>query len=422
MPTLGSRSIQKHATTADLRRENLGRVLRTVHHHGPMTRAAITDRLGLARGTVGVLLDTLSRGGLLIERSPEPASTRGRPSPVFDTVPTRATVLAVDLAVEGIRLAVVGLGGRVLNRQEWPHDPHASADKTVTALVEQLTLAARRRVRAGAIFQAVGVACWGIVRGRDGFVYAAPNLGWRDVALGAMLTEGLAAGAHGQVRHVAIANDADLGAVAEYRRGAGAGANRLLYVHSDVGVGGGIVHDGMVVGASGGYAGEIGHMTVNPSGIRCRCGAIGCWETEVDQQALLRAAGIEDALEPEMTAHAVREVFDRALAGEGRAAEAVRRVSTALGIGLANLVHILGSDRIVLGGYLADLFEVSPVPARRVLQERGFSPDARDVPIMPAACRADASFLGAAEYALEPLLSDPLSYLRQAPPSHANRR
>jgi predicted NBD/HSP70 family sugar kinase len=412
MPSTGSRPGQKQATTADLRRDNLGRVLRIVHQHGQMTRAAITDRLGLARGTVGVLLDTLVRGGLLVERAPEPASTRGRPSPVFDTVPTRATVLAVDLAVEGVRLAVVGLGGRVLSRQEWPHDPHASADKAVAALVERLALAARRRARAGAVFQAVGVACWGIVRGRDGFVYAAPNLGWRDVALGAMLSEGLAAGAHRQVQHVAVANDADLGAVAEYRRGAGAGAHRLLYVHSDFGVGGGIVHDGTVVGADGGYAGEIGHMTVNPRGIRCRCGAIGCWETEVDERALLRAAGVDDTLEPETAIQAVREVLDHALAGDPTAAEAVRRVSAALGAGLANLVHILGPDRIVLGGYLADLFEVSPVPTRRVLQERGFSPDARDVPIVPAACRADASFLGAAEYALEPLLSDPVSYLR----------
>ncbi|MFD0744693.1 ROK family protein [Phytohabitans flavus] len=355
----------------------------------------------------------LVRGGLLVERSPELPGTRGRPSPVFDTVPTGATVLAVDLAVEGFRLAVVGLGGRVLSRHEWPWDPAASTEQSVATLVERLRGAARRRTAAP--YQAVGVACWGIVRGRDGFVHLAPNLGWRDVALGALLSDGLGAGragAGGLVQHVVVANDADLGAVAEYRRGAGAGARRLLYVHSDVGVGGGIVHEGTVLGASGGYAGEIGHMTVDPRGVRCRCGAVGCWETEVDERALLRAAGVPDPPEPASLAGAVAGVLEDARAGRPAAVEAVRIVSTALGTGLASLVHILGPDRIVLGGYLADLYALSPVPTRRVLQERGFSAEARDVPILPASRRADASFLGAAEYALEPLLSDPAAVLR----------
>ncbi|BCB91948.1 sugar kinase [Phytohabitans suffuscus] len=397
-------------TTADLRRDNLGRVLRLVHEDGAMTRAAITERLGLARGTVGVLLDMLVRGGLLVERSPELPGTRGRPSPVFDTVPTGATVLAVDLAVEGFRLAVVGLGGRVLSRHEWPWDPAASTEQSVATLVQRLRAAARRRTAVP--YQAVGVACWGIVRGSDGFVHLAPNLGWRDVALGALLAEGLGAGPGGLVQHVVVANDADLGAVAEYRRGAGEGARRLLYVHSDVGVGGGIVHEGTVLGASGGYAGEIGHMTVDPRGVRCRCGAVGCWETEVDERALLRAAGVADPADPAAVARAVAAVLEDARAGRPAAAEAVRKVATALGAGLANLVHILGPDRIVLGGYLADLHALSPVPTRRVLQERGFSAEARDVPILPASRRADASFLGAAEYALEPLLSDPAAAQR----------
>ncbi|GAA0989996.1 ROK family transcriptional regulator [Acrocarpospora macrocephala] len=386
-------------------------MLRLVHQEGPTTRASITERLGLARNTVGVLLDALVTAGLLAERSPALAGTRGRPSPIIDTVPARAGVLAVDLAVDAVRLAVVGLGGRVLSRKEWAHDPEGSAEAGVATLVEVLRDLARRRRRAGAAFQAVGVACWGIVRGYDGFVYNAPNIGWRDVALGAALADGLSARAGGRplVQAISVANDADLGAIAEFRRGAGAGARRLLYVHSNVGVGGGIIDQGHLLAAAGGYVGEIGHMTVNPQGIRCHCGATGCWETEVDERALLRAAGVGAELEGKAAKDAVARVLADAAARERTASAAVRRIAASLGAGLASLVHILGPDRIVLGGYLADLLALAPSTIRGPLRERGFSPEARDIVIRPAACGEDAAILGAAEHAFETLFADPLA-------------
>ncbi|PZS35843.1 MAG: sugar kinase [Pseudonocardiales bacterium] len=401
-------------TTADLRRANLGRMLRVVHQNGPITRAAITENLGLARNTVGVLLESLVGAGLLVERSPVVGGTRGRPSPIIDNVPARATVLAVDLAVDAVRLAVVGLGGHILSRHEWPHEPDGVTEIEVAVLVDRLRDAARRRRRAGAAFQAVCVACWGIVRRYDGFVYSAPNLGWRDVALGAALKAGLShlpGGGRPLLQASSVANDADLGAVAEFRRGAGVGARRLLYVHSNIGVGGGIVDEGRLFAADGGYAGEIGHMVVDPKGIRCRCGAVGCWETEVDERALLRAAGFPAHLQGKPAADAVARVLADAAARDRAASAAVRRVATSLGGGLASLVHVLGPDRIVLGGYLADLVELAPSVIRQPLRDRGFSPEARDVELRASVCRSDAAIFGAAEQGFEALFANPLEVL-----------
>ena len=413
----GSRPPQRShvatSTTADLRRINLGRVLREIHLRGPVNRATLTEHLGLARGTVGVVLESLNGAGLVTERLPDRVATRGRPSPVLDVVSGRAVVLAVDLAVDAIRLSVVGLGGRILARQEWPHQHHGP-EAAAKDLVGRLRSVARRHRRAGAAYQAVSVACWGIVRSPDGFINIAPNLGWNQVPLGQMLTAALAASRSGTrplIQHVAIGNDADLGAMAEYLRGAGAGSKRLLYVHSDIGVGGGIVDAGHLLGADGGYTGEIGHMTVNPAGRRCRCGAVGCWETEVDERALLRAAGMSEPGDDSTVASVARRILDDARGGDQTASVAVAEVATALGSGLASLVHVLGPDRIVVGGYLADLVELCPDPVRMVLRERGFSPEARDMAVVPGECRDDAALLGAAEYALEPLLRDPLGEL-----------
>lgn len=210
------------------------------------------------------------------------------------------------------------------------------------------------------------------------------------------------------VQHVSVTNDADAGALAAYLRGDGRGARRLLYLHSDIGVGAGLVWGGALLSATGGYSGEVGHMTMNPAGIRCDCGAIGCWQTEVDQRALLRATGTapRDDLGPQ-----VRAVLADARRGDPRAFAAVEQVSDSLGAGLANLVQILGPDRIVLDEYLSELVAVAPLPVRLSLQRRGFSPEARDIDVVPSGLGAEAVVLGAQELALEPLLADPTAHL-----------
>ena len=91
---------------------------------------------------------------------------------------------------------------------------------------------------------------------------------------------------------VFISNDADLGAIAEFARGVGARSRNLIYISGEVGIGGGIIIDGRVMSGAGGYGGEVGHMVVNPHGVLCRCGATGCWETEIGRDAVVRAAGL----------------------------------------------------------------------------------------------------------------------------------
>ena len=106
---------------------------------------------------------------------------------------------------------------------------------------------------------------------------------------------------------VLIANEADLGALAEYTWGAGVGADHLVYVSSEVGVGGGLVIDGRPLVGAAGCAGEVGHFQVNPLGERCRCGAIGCWETEIGGPAILRRSGRCGEELPAGSGHAIAQ-------------------------------------------------------------------------------------------------------------------
>ena len=107
----------------------------------------------------------------------------------------------------------------------------------------------------------VGVAVVGITRAADGFVHFAPNLGWRDVPLGELLEARLGLGVP-----VSVGNEADLGALGEHRRGADAGVANMLFVSGEVGIGLGVILAGEAVSGAAGYAGEAGHMLVNPAG------------------------------------------------------------------------------------------------------------------------------------------------------------
>ena len=242
----------------------------------------------------------------------------------------------------------------------------------------------------------------GVVRRSDGFVSMAPNLGWRDVPLGSWLARALDVPVP-----IAVANDADLGVLVEHRRGAAIGADNVLFISGEYGVGGGVIVDGLPLTGVAGYAGEVGHMPINPNGTACRCGSIGCWETEVGEAALLRLAG-----RPTGGGGAeVDAVLREADAGSPAALSALDHVGRWLGIGLAGLINIFDPELIVLGGtfgrihpFIADVLEAE-------LDRRALAGPRRLVRIVPAILGADAPLLGAAELAFEPLLADPAAWL-----------
>ena len=245
----------------------------------------------------------------------------------------------------------------------------------------------------------IGVAVVGLVRRDDGLVRLAPNLGWTDVPLADLVAARMGLGVP-----VAVGNEADLGGMAEHLRGAAAGARDVLYVSGEVGIGGGLIVDGRPLEGHRGYAGEIGHLAVNPDGRRCGCGATGCWETEVGEAARGRRAGIGDAGAGEA---AVAHVLEAADAGDPTARQAIAEVGRWTGIGLASLVNVLNPEVVVLGGLLARLHPHIADVVDDELRRRATTALREGLTVRPARFGADAPLLGAAELALEPCLADP---------------
>jgi predicted NBD/HSP70 family sugar kinase len=394
-----------------VRRANLGAIVRELHLRGPRSRSELGILTGLTRSAIRGLIGELVDAGLVDEVPSASTGMPGRPSPLVRPDPNGAVVLGVEVNVDSLAAARVGLGGAMheLVRVDRPRT-QLSVEATVDDLA---TLAGplADRLRHDPAFVGVGVGVAGIVRRSDGRVRHAPNLGWREVDIARRLADALDLSAP-----IAVGNEADLGGLAEHRRGSAARADTMLYITGEVGVGGNVVIDGQTLEGAAGYAGEVGHMPVNPAGSVCGCGATGCWETEIGERALLIRAGRD----PEGGRAAVDAVIADAWAGDERARAATDHVGTWLGIGLAGLVNIFNPTVIVLGG----LFErLHPFVARHVDRElatRSLAASRDNVTVLGASLGIDAPVIGAAELAFAPILADPATRLRLRAPEAAS--
>mgnify|MGYP006102417251 FL=1 len=392
-------------TPDEVKRHNLARVLRYLHEDGELSRSDLVLLTGLNRSTIGALVSDLAEVGLVEEVSGVGGS-RGRPSLVVRMNSTHNFVLAFDLGVDRIVAAAVGLGGEVLatihrSREDGPY-PVKKAIATILESTDELFAS----LPTGAVLVGVGIAIPGVVETELGFIRKAPNLGWIDVPFGQLMTDSLHAHI-GVCPTVVLGNDANLGAVAEYVRGAATATSSVVYLTGDVGVGGGVVLGGQVLAGGSGFAGELGHMVVNPTGQPCNCGSRGCWETEVGRDAVLSAVGFlpgqgsfSDLVADSPADHTE---IKRALAGVGEW----------VGVGLVNLMNSIDPDYIVLGGHFAEIYPyISEVVDTRIDQSR---PNAHTrAYISLPSLLLNSPLAGAAEAAFGPLLSDPLHEMDQA--------
>jgi predicted NBD/HSP70 family sugar kinase len=385
-----------------VRRANLSAIVRELHLRGPLSRSELVARTGLTRSAIRALIGELVAGELVVEEPAVRLGTPGRPSPVVRLVAENVVVLALEIAVDSLAVAIVGAGGVVHEhlRVDRPRG-HSTLDDIVADLLELVrTVRARRPPDEVPVRVAVAVA--GIVSRGGGLVRFAPNLGWVDMPLGDRLAEALALPVQ-----IDVANESDLGALAEFRRGAARGADDVLYTHAEVGVGGGIIVDGRPLDGVGGYGGEIGHMPVNPAGRACRCGSTGCWETEVGEGALLARAGYP----LDGGRAAVDAVLADAAAGRPQALAAIEETGFWLGLGLAGLVNILNPRRVVLGGLFARIHPFVGDIVERGLDRFALVAPRQLVSVVPSTLGVDAPLIGAAEMAFEPLLADPAAWL-----------
>jgi glucokinase len=307
--------------------------------------------------------------------------------------------VGVDVGGTKVNALLVDADGAVRAREVRP----TPADD-VAATLEALVGAALAVRTDDAVVVGVGAA--GLVERDTGRLLFAPNLAWREVDLVSLV--GAASGLP-----VRVDNDCTVAAYGEWRVGAARGVRDMLYVGVGTGIGGGLVLDGRLYHGAHGFAGEIGHIVVQPDGVVCGCGNRGCWETVASGQAIERdgraavgrhahsaiaerSGGVVEAVTGTMVSEAAAD-------GDPTARGILAEVGMRLGEGIAGLVNVLDPSLVVVGGGVAVAGEHLLGPARHAYAATVEARDARpDVPIVPAALGPDGAAVGAALLALAP--------------------
>ncbi len=332
-----------------IRRVNLGLVLRSLRDRGPRSRANLAAELGITRSTVSSLVSDLADRGL-VRIGNFQRGAMGRPGLDVELDGRSVCGLGAEVNVNHVATLALDLSGRVVAEHKLALAANELPAETVVDRLSRLvrdTVSELESQGVASVGVTVGIA--GLVDRADAGLTRAPNLQWRDVPVGAMVRAQL-----GDLR-VAVDNEANLAALAEATPG-DPDRQDIVVIFGEVGVGGGIVAGGRLLRGQQGYAGEFGHMVVEPGGRVCGCGRRGCWEAVCGLRALLQLA--TDAGDPVRDPSValeerLAEINRRADAGDPRTLAALGEVGTWVGTGAAILTNVLNPAAIVLSGYFA---------------------------------------------------------------------
>lgn len=393
------------ARQSSLRTSNLALLAsRVFSSPEPVSRADIAAETGMTRSTASRLADELVAIGLVRELDPVASSGPGRPA--VPLLPARGTFVALGLEVNVSRMAVraVDLAGQVLAERIVVDDFSSSdAPAVLGRLADLLEPIASIGAVGSARLVGAALALPGLVR--DNTLLRAPNLGWSDIRPAEVLAPVLDRLGAGLV----VENEADLAALttARVRPGAPGEHRDFIYLSGENGVGAGIVRNSEVWLGANGFAGEIGHIQVDPKGPECGCGNRGCLERFAGRRAILNAAGLPRGAGSE---ELLKACEDDASPHHERARRAVDAAADALGIALGTAINILDIPAVVLGGHLAPLTGLLAPPLQKILNRRVLASRWSAPQILPAPDDETPGATGGAWSLLEGVIADPAAW------------
>jgi glucokinase len=214
---------------------------------------------------------------------------------------------------------------------------------------------------------------------------------------------------HGQLMRatglrVELENDANAAAYGEYKAGAGLGARNMFYMMIGNGIGGAIILDGKLWTGASGFAGEVGHITIDTEGLECVCGNTGCLETLASAPSIVRRA--RERLHRDSTSSLSRLALNKSFTAEDVAHQAnegddfalmmIERTGKYIGTGVATVINLLNIERIVLGGGVMDAGSLILNPIIQEAKQRAFQPCFDATEIVAAKLGLDGAPIGAA--------------------------
>lgn len=340
------------ASPDSMRRHNRGLILRHVFRTGPMSRTRLAAATGLTAAAISRITRELIDEGLLSEGAP--LVQEGRPGRRFidlELARDGAYVLGLGIGAYEQWLMLCGLDGHPIERLKLDIMGVGKAERAVDLAIRE----ARRLIsRTGVDPQRVagfGAAVAGVTDTASGTIVRSPNIGWKDVPLGARLAAALRLPVRVESLHHALN-------LAEAEIGQTRGHRDVLLINAVLGIGASILSGGRLIKGRTAAAGQLGHMAVAGSSEVCTCGRVGCLDTVASGHAVLtelglverRVSPVEHGVE---NARLLEQAMAQANAGQRKPIAAFRAAGTRLGEAIAAVVAMVDPDAIVLAGPLS---------------------------------------------------------------------
>ena len=326
-----------------VKKGNKSIVLDTIIKKAPISRATIATQTGLNKGTVSSLVSDLIDDHLIYESGPGESSGGRRPVMLLFNE-TAGYSIGIDIGVNYLLGVLTDLSGNIFQEKTVTFN-NLSYQEIEHKLFETIDYLSASAPESSYDIIGIGVGVPGTVN-KDGEILLAPNLNWKNTDLKTVL----------ETKYnlpTVIENEANAGAYGEKKFGAGKDFTNIVYVSAGIGIGVGLILNGSLYKGNNGFSGELGHMTIEVDGSKCRCGNEGCWELYASEQALINQAEQLGIKIPSNGEFALNNLLTLAENGNEDAITLFSKIGDYLGVGINNIINIFNPQQVIIGNRMA---------------------------------------------------------------------
>ena len=378
-------------------------ILNDLYFNKKNTIAELSHSLHISIPSITALIDELVAEKWIVDTGFAP-SKQGRRPAIYGINPDKNYVLVLDINTHDTRLVVLNLKNEIVFSQVFDLQLRDNPDflETLFDLVDKII---EQKISKGRDIVALGVSIPGLVNKKTGINYTYKSLNGENTSLGKHIEN------HFNLPTYVI-NDSKATAFGEYHFGLAKGKTHLLSVNVDWGVGLGIVINGEIFDGASGFAGELGHIPVNPDGVLCHCGKVGCLDTVTSASSLLKniKEGLRNGQVSKLGEYKnqledinLEMVIAAAQQGDGFAIDIIHNIGIELGKGLSIAVHLFNPQIIIIDGVLSKAQKLIVNPIEHAINKYCLTDFNEELSIEISQLSEDAKIFGVHAYVVETL-------------------
>jgi predicted NBD/HSP70 family sugar kinase len=381
-----------------LRNINRSIILNVIRSEQPVSRSKIAEITGLNKSTVSSIVLDLLNEDLIFEKGNGEQNIGRKPINLFlKSGMNLIGAFSVDAA--DTHLAIFDIDGEILNTSSIKTEPADGKTFIENCLLEIQRLMSYLKINR---LKGLGISIAGIVDPNQLIINYAPNLGWEEFNIGRVIRDFWP-----DLEILTIGNDAKCSAQAELWFGQYATKfSNFVFLEIGPGIGSGIVVENKVLDGEFHASGEVGHMIIFEGGEPCTCGNRGCWEKYASDRATTNRYIAKKYGEDKLKNITIDEVIDLAVNGDEAAKEVLIQTGFHLGLGISNILKTIDPHAFIIGGGIIRAWDLIYPEINRIVIERAFHGEKKNILILPTSLKISPKLLGAASYAIKKIFDD----------------